>query len=473
MDGMTGQEAPRPRGPQAPLPRGMILLVATLGGFLVTFMASSVNIALPLIGAEFQASAVMLSWISMSMILVSGALLLPVGRLADTYGRVRFFILSNVLLTVALFASGFAPSAGFLLAMRALTGFCLAIGSVTSTTLVILAYPVETRGRALGLNVGGVYLGLTVGPVLGGLIVHNLGWRSLFLVVGAAALIDVILPLWKLRQVEWREPKTGKFDLPGSVLYAVSLVLLLLGFSRLPGLSGIVLVPVSIVGLALFLWWENKAADPLLPVSLLRRNRVFGFTNAAVLVNYAATSAMVFLMSLYLQYNRGLNAQTAGFVLVTGTFVQALASPWAGRLCDRLPARYVASTGMGFCVLGLLALVFLGDQTPYWYVILALCALGFGFGLFSTPATHIVMGSVDKRWLGVASATIAAVRQAGMSLSTGVAALLLAVLVGRKAIKPEDYPALLTSVRLTFLIFTALCVVGVAASLVGPRSGRD
>jgi len=448
-------------------------VVATLGGFLVTFMASSVNIALPLIGAEFHASAVMLSWISMSMILVSGALLLPIGRLADTYGRVRFFVFSMVLLTVALFASGFAPSAWVLLGMRALTGVCLAIGSVTSTTLVILAYPVESRGRALGLNIGGVYLGLTVGPVLGGLIVHNLGWRSLFLIVGAAALIDVALPVWKLRHVEWREPKAGRFDLAGSVLYAVSLVMLLLGFSWLPGVAGIVLVPVSVGGLVAFIWWESKAADPLLPVSLLRRNRVFGFTNAAVLVNYAATSAMVFLMSLYLQYNRGLNAQTAGFVLVSGTFVQAAVSPFAGRLSDRLPARYVASTGMGLCVLGLLALVFLGADTAYWYIILALCVLGFGFALFSTPATHVVMGSVDKHWLGMASATIAAVRQAGMSLSTGLAALMLAVLVGRKAIKPEDYPSLLTSVRLTFLIFTVLCVGGVVASLTGPGGAAE
>jgi MFS family permease len=451
----------------------MILLIATLGGFLVTFMASSVNIALPLIGEEFQASTVMLSWISMSMILVSGAILLPVGRLADTYGRVRFFIFSMVLFTVALFASAFAPSAWFLLGMRALTGVSLAIGSVTSTALVILAYPVESRGKALGLNIGGVYLGLTAGPILGGLIVHNLGWRALFLIVGAFALLDVILPVWKLRHLEWKEAKKAPFDLAGSIIYAVSLTSLLLGFSWLPGTGGLVLVPLSLAGLAGFVWWESRAADPLLPVSLLRNNRVFAFTNGAVLVNYAATSAMIFLMSLYLQYIRGLNAQTAGLVLVCGTFVQAVMSPVAGRLADRVPARYVATTGMILCVAGLFALVFLGETTPYWYIILALIVLGFGFALFSTPATHVVMGSVDRRLLGVASATIAAVRQAGMSLSTGVAALMLAVLVGRKVITGADYPALLTSIQLTFLIFTVLCVIGVGMSLVGPGKGEQ
>lgn len=449
----------------------MILFVATLGGFLVTFMASSVNIALPLIGEEFKASAVLLSWISVSMILVSGAILLPIGRLADTYGRVRFFIFSMVLFTVALFASAFAPSAWFLLAMRALTGVSLAIGSITSTALVILAYPAESRGRALGLNIGGVYLGLTIGPILGGLIVHNLGWRALFLIVGALALLDVVIPVWKLRHLEWKEPKKAGFDVAGSIIYAVSLTLLILGFSWLPGVGGIVLVPLSLAGLAGFIWWETRAADPLLPVWLLRRNRVFAFTNGAVLVNYAATSAMIFLMSLYLQYNRGLNAQTAGLVLVTGTFFQAVMSPVAGRLSDRVPARYVASAGMGFCVVGLFLLVFLGESTPYWHIVVALTVLGFGFAFFSTPATHVVMGSVDTRFLGVASATIAAVRQAGMSLSTGVAALMLAVFVGRNAITPADHPALLTSIRLTFLIFTVLCAIGIGMSLVGPGKG--
>jgi MFS family permease len=177
---------------------------------------------------------------------------------------------------------------------------------------------------------------------------------------------------------------------------------------------------------------------------------------------------MLFLMSLYLQYNRGLNAQKAGLVLVTGTFVQVLIAPIAGRLADRLPARYVASAGMAVSVLGLLGLSFVGENSPYWYVITMLCVLGAGVALFATPNTHAIMGSVEPRWVGVAAATIATMRQAGMSMSMGLATLVLALEVGRHEIAPADYPGLLTSVRLSFLIFTALCAVGVGASLVGP-----
>jgi MFS family permease len=285
--------------------RAMVLAVSSLGGFLVTFMASSINIALPLIEEEFHVSAVTLSWISLSYILVAGATLLPVGRIADLYGRVRIFIVSMVILTVIAFASAFAPSAAILIALRAVHGVGLAMGAATSIALVILAYPPESRGKALGLSVAGVYLGLTLGPVLGGLIVHNLGWRALFLVVGALGLVNVGLPLWKLRHVEWREPKTARFDILGSVVYAVSLTAVLLGFSLLPALFGAVSIAAGIGGLAVFLWWETRAADPLLHIDLFRRSRVFAFSNIAALIGYSATSTMLFLMSLYLPNTTG------------------------------------------------------------------------------------------------------------------------------------------------------------------------
>ena len=141
----------------------------------------------------------------------------------------------------------------------------------------------------------------------------------------------------------------------------------------------------------------------------------------------------------------------------------------AGRLADRIEARYVASAGMVLCVLGLFALSFVSATTPYWYIIAALCVLGIGFAFFSAPITHTIMSSAGPQRVGVASATLATMRQAGISMSLGIATLVLALEVGREAIEPADYPQVLSSVRLSFLIFTVLCVCGVAASLVGPK----
>jgi EmrB/QacA subfamily drug resistance transporter len=448
----------------------MVLAVTTLAGFVSTFMGSAVNIALPLIGSEFRASAVTLGWIPLAYLLAAGAVLMPVGRISDLYGRKRVFVLGTIVFTVVAFASALAPSAPVLIVLRIFQGLGAALMFATLTAMITLAYPPETRGRALGLNVAGIYLGLTLGPVLGGIIIHNLGWRALFYMVGALGVINWALPVWKLRGVDWREPKQARFDVIGSAVYALALSALLLGFSWLPGLLGVLLIVAGVAGLSAFLWWETRAADPVLNVDLLRRNRVFAFSNAAAFINYAATFAMTFLMSLYLQYTRGLDPQTAGLVLVAGTFVQAAFSPVAGRLADRVQARLVASAGMALCVVGLLAFVFLGNETPYWYIITMLCVLGLGFAFFSSPITHTIMGSVEKRYLGVASATLGTMRLSGQSISMGLATLVLAIVVGRHVIGPGDYPHLLTSVRISFAIFTVLCVLGVAASLVGPRA---
>ena len=453
--------------------RTMVLVVSALGGFLVTFMASSINIALPLIGVDFHVSAVTLSWISLSYMLVSAVCLLPAGRIADLYGRMRLFIVGMVIFTVMAFASAFAPSAPVLLAMRALHGVGLAIGSVTSTALIILAFPAQMRGRALGTNVALIYLGVPLGPGLGGMICPTLAWRALFIIVGALSLVNWVLPLWKLRGIDWREAKNARFDVLGSLLSGASLVAVLIGFSLLPDAVGVVLVAAGICGVGAFLWWETHAADPLLNLDLFRRSRVFATANAASFVNYSATSAMVFLLSLYLQYNRGLSTQTAGFVLVSGPFVQVVFSPVVGRLADRVEARYLSAGGMAAGALGLLGLSFLGAATPYWYVIAMVCLVSLGITFFATPNTLTVMGSIETRWVGVASATLSTMRQVGMSMSLGVAALVLALVVGRRVTQPVDHPHLLTSVRTSFLIFTVLCALGVVASLVGPRIGRE
>ena len=469
----AGRRAPGapPAGGRSCLPahQSMVLIVTTLAGFLSTFMGSAINIALPLIESEFHMSAVTLGWIPLAYILAAGAVFMPVGRISDLYGRMRIFVWGLAVFTAVALASAFAPSAQILIALRVIQGLGAALVFASFTAIIVLAYPPETRGRALGLNVAGVYLGLTLGPVLGGIIIHNIGWRGLFYVVGALGVINWALPVWKLRGVEWREPKRAAFDITGSVVYALGLSALLLGFSWLPGLLGVLLIVAGAVGLSAFLWWETRAADPVLNVDLLRGNRVFAFSNGAALINYAATFAMTFLMSLYLQYNRGLNPQTAGFVLVTGTFVQAAFSPVAGRLADRLQARLMTSAGMALCVLGLLAFAFLGEGTPYWYIITMLCVLGLGFAFFSSPITLTIMGSVEKRYWGVASATLGTMRLAGQNISLGLATLVLAIVVGRHAIVPGDYRHLLTSVRISFAIFTVLCVLGVGASLVGPR----
>jgi MFS family permease len=280
--------------------RNLVLAVAALSGFVATFAASAINVALPKIEEEFHLSAVALDWIPLAYVLAAAALIMAAGRMGDIFGRMKVFTIGLAGFTVFAFAAAFAPSGPVLITLRALQGLTAALLFATNIALATLSQPPATRGRALGLLTAGVYLGSSTGPVLGGLVTDYLGWRALFLLVGGFALVTCVLTFWRLRKVEWKEPREASFDVLGSAVWAVALPALLLGFTFLPELIGILLVVGGSLGLAFFLWWETRAADPILSVNLLRHNRAFAFSNAAALINYSATFALSFLMTLYL-----------------------------------------------------------------------------------------------------------------------------------------------------------------------------
>jgi EmrB/QacA subfamily drug resistance transporter len=450
----------------------LVLVVVATAEFLTTFMATAVIVAIPAIDKQWGISTVTQSWLTLGLILAVAALLMPVGKLADLFGRKRMFVSGMVAFAVIATASAFAPSASVLIMFRLLLGASTAMLYACTTALASLAYPLEKRGWALGVMVTGTYLGLTTGPVLGGVITGALGWRWVFVFTGIFAAINALLSWWGMRGIEWREPKEGHFDIMGSLLWAVALTTLLVGLSLLPGVLGGALIMVGVVGVTAFAWWETRASEPILNLDLFRESRVFTFSNVAVFINYAAVFAVTFVLSTYLQYNRGLSGEQAGLVLIATPIVQTIFAVVAGRLADRVQARLLAAAGMAVCVVGLGSLAFLGRDTAYWYIGLMLGVLGLGFAFFSTPIMHSVMGSVERRYSSVASATIATMRMTGQNVSMGIVTVVLAVVVGRKAIEVADHANLLTSVRLIFAILAGLCVLGVAAALVGPRKSE-
>lgn len=448
------------------------LLVSTAASFMTPFMASTVNIALPSIGRTFVMDAIALSWVATAYLLAAAMFLVPFGRLADIYGRKRIFIYGVIAYTVVSLLSAAAPSGTFLILLRGLQGVAGAMIFGTGVAILTSVYPVSERGRVLGINVAAVYVGLSVGPFAGGFLTQHLGWRSVF--VANALLGGFIIPLvlWRLRG-EWAEARGERFDIPGSILYSISLIVIMYGFSTLPAIQGMWTILLGVSALVAFVLWELRVKNPLLDISLFRHNTVFAFSNMAALINYSATSAVTFLLSIYLQYIKGLNPQTAGFILISQPVVMALFSPLAGRLSDRIEPRVVASLGMTFIVIGLALFAFFGGETSLLMVTINLVLLGFGFALFSSPNTNAVMSAVEKRWYGVAAATLATMRLTGQMLSMGIVMLIIAVTMGRVAITPEYYPEFLKGMKASFIIFSALCVVGIFASLARGKVRQD
>ncbi len=440
------------------------LVAATMASFLTPFLGSSINVALPAIGASLGLNAVSLSWVATSFILTSAVCLVPLGRVADMIGRRKVFLSGMGLFTLSSLGCGLARSASALIAFRSLQGVGAAMIFGTGLAILISVYPPGERGRVIGLNATAVYTGLSVGPFIGGLLTHRWGWPSVFLASVPLGLTTWVVA-WRGLKGEWKGDPTVRFDPIGTGLYALTLIGLMMGLTVVSGIPGVMLVGAALLTFAGFLRWERRVAHPVLDVALLAGNAVFARSNLAALINYSATFAVTFLLSIHLQSIRGLDPRQAGLVLLAQSVVMAAVSPVAGRLSDRLEPRIVASLGMGFTIVGLLWLASLPAQVPLRAIIGALVVLGIGFGLFSSPNTNAVMSSVEKRHYGVASATLGTMRLVGQMLSMGVAAAVLAFFVGPAALSPEMQPRFLAAERVVLLIFAALCGLGTFASL--------
>jgi EmrB/QacA subfamily drug resistance transporter len=441
------------------------LIVTTLSSFLTPLAASAVNIALPSIGKEFGMDAISLSWVATAFIVTAAMFLVPFGRLADIYGRKRIFIYGTWMFTISSFFLGISSSAHILIFFRALQGVGGAMVFGTGIAILSSVFPLGERGKVLGINVAAVYLGLSFGPFLGGLLTQHLGWRSVFLLNVPFGLIIIIFGIWKLTE-EWSGARGETFDFIGSLVYSLMLLAIMYGFSLLPRVSSVVVILVGIAGVWLFVYLERRVKSPILDVSLFRMNKVFIFSNMAALINYCATFAVGFLLSFYLQYIEGLSPQNAGMILVSQPIVQAIFSPVAGRMSDRIEPRIVASTGMALTATGLFLLAMLKEGSALWFIIASLFLLGFGFALFSSPNTNAIMSSVESRLYGVASATLGTMRLIGQMFSMGIAMLIFTLYMGEVEILPEYYPLLLRSTKVAFTIFGVLCVGGTFASLI-------
>lgn len=441
-----------------------VLVITTLSSFLTPFMGSSVNIALPTISNEFAMDAVLLSWVSISFIMAAAMFLVPFGRIADIYGRKRIFTCGILIYTVSSLLTAFSTSASMLIFFRILQGIGGAMIFGTGMAILISVFPVGERGKALGINVAAVYLGLSLGPFLGGFLTQHFGWRSIFLANVPLGLIMIALIFCKLKG-EWAEARGERFDFVGSLIYSLTLIAIMYGFSLLPSMSGAWLIAMGALGVLAFIKWEMKTESPVLDINLFRNNRTFAFSNLAALINYCATFAVNFLLSLYLQYIKGISPQNTGLILVSQPIVMAIFSPFAGRLSDRFEPRIVASIGMALTVIGLLFLTFLSEKTSLEFIITTLILLGFGFALFSSPNTNAIMSSVEKRFYGIASGTLGTMRLTGQVLSMGIAVLIFATYIGRVQITPEYYPLFLKSAKVAFIIFSVLCFFGTFASL--------
>ena len=428
------------------------------------FMGSSVNLALPVIAQEFKIDAVILTWIPTAYLLSSAVCLVPFGRLADLYGRKKIFGFGIVAFTLSSLLCAVASSALQLILFRILQGVGSAMIFATGLAILTSAFPPHERGKVLGISVAAVYTGLSVGPVVGGLLTQHFTWRSVFLVNLPFGIAILLLVLFRLKE-EWAEAKGEAFDLKGSIIYGIGLTAVICGVSLLPAMKSLGLLVFGAAALCAFVVWERRTKSPVFPVDLFTANRVFALSSLAAFINYSATFAVTFLLSLYLQHVKGLGPRDAGLILISQPVVMAAFSPVAGWLSDKIEPRIVATSGMLLTGIGLVPFIFLDQGSSFTFLLSGLVILGIGFALFSSPNMNAIMGSVEKRFYGLASGAVGTMRLLGMMISMGTATVVFALFIGRVEINEANYPALVKSTRILFTLFSILCFSGTFASM--------
>lgn len=450
--------------------KNIILLICTILNFIAVFASNAVNIIIPTVAAEFHMSNIVQNWITIIFFLVMAMLSIPAGQISGKYGLKKVTIITSALFIIISIVNVFVTSSEQFLFCRLVLGLILAFINVTSMAMVVSAFEPQERGKALGLNITGVYVGLSLSPFLGGVLNYQLGWRSVILF--AVPLLIVIIALLLRIDDEWVTFEGIPIDIKGSVAYGIGIALFIYGFTILNETLGVILTVVGIMILIVFALIELRQEHPVFDIKFLK-NHEFLSANLASLCAYLATFAVTTILNYHLQYIKGFDSQTAGIILLVAPVCQVILAPIAGRLADKHIPQILAAIGMALGTISLVLFSTLSFETSLEFVIVSMIIYGVGFGLFSPPNTSVIMGSVPPKDTSVASASVSTVRTVGQAMSMGILTLIFAFVMGNVAIVPDVYPLLISSCQITCIICVGLCLASVFASLVGFRSKKE
>ena len=420
-------------------PRRWAILGVLVVSLLIVVLDNTVlNIALPTIQRDLDASAGELVWAIDSYILAFAALLFTWGALGDRYGRKRILVIGLFIFAIASAASAFAATPGQLIAFRAIMGVGGAAVMPTTLAIITVVFPPHERGKAIGAWAGAVGAAVALGPVLGGLLLQHPEWSSWITGNdwGAVFLINVpiviigLVGIWRVVP-ETRDPHPRRLDLIGLVLSIVGLTLVVYGIihasSTLSWTDPGVVLPMigGVAVLAIFLIYEARSDHKSFDVSLFA-NRGYAVSLAAVTLAFFALSGITFTLPFYLQILRGYDTLIAGLCFVPFALGQILAAPRSATMVLRFGYRAVMTTGLVLVALSLVSLFFVELDTPLWIILVVFFVFGFGMGNVIAPASTVMQNVLPLARAGAGSAVQNTVRQVGGALGVAIIGTVLA-----------------------------------------------
>ena len=452
--------------------RNFVLLTIFISSFLTAFSVYTTVISVRKIGTELNMDVVTLGWVSTIFLLAAAMFQIPFGKISDLYGRKKVFLIGVVIFTISSVLLAFTSTSSTFIVFRFIQGLGAALIYATGNAILTATFPTSQRGKVIGINVTGVYIGLTLSPLLGGIMTENFGWRSQFWFNIPFGVLIIFLVLLKFKG-EWTSEKKEKFDYLGSIVYALFLFFLIFALSLFPNIQAYIFIVISLIGAIFFILWEKKIKTPMVDFNLFKNNRYFTFSCLVSIFFYVSTIALALLLSLFMQYLKDMSPQEAGYILLIQPLIQAIFSPIAGKISDKIESRRLVSVGILITLIGIAPLLFITSDFPVYLIAISSGIIGLGIAFFSSPNTRAIMSSIPKGSLGIASSIEGTMRTIGQILSFGILTIVFAVIIGNVTITPMYYPQFITSARLICSVFMGLTIVSLIFSILRGKKYSD
>lgn len=447
-----------------------IITAGSLATIIVAFLLNAAPVTLPSIAKAFAMNNVLQNWVDTLYLLSIAVFSIPCGKICEKYGIKKVLKVGLIIFFIGTLGTGLSQNAIMLLVFRAILGIAAAILNVASIALIVESMDNDKKGPAVAVAVAAVYVGIALAPILGGSLIFNFGWQSLFY----ATLPFILLNYFLVHKIdgEIRHDDDNKFDMTGSILYSIGIILFIYGFTRILETVGQIITIAGIILLIGFGLWELRNKNPIFEMRLFRNIR-FSAANLACLFSYFATFMTTYVYNYHMQYIMGMNSQLAGMYLIITPAIMVVMSVLSGELIKKVQAEIVTGVGLLILTVAFIIMCFLSRTTPLYVLLIAMGLHGIGYGLFSSPNTLLITTTVPPQESSKASASLSAMRLIGQTVSLGIFTTVFAIIMGNVAIVPEYYDLLLNSCHVIMILAVIFVFIGAVISFVGLKGTQE
>ncbi len=446
------------------------IIITSITTFFVAYVSSAISIALPIMAKYFYMDDILQNWISLVYLLVIAVFSIPCGFFSKKYGLKNSLLIGTIIFLAGSIFSPLANSSAIIIASRAIEGLGAAFLYVSGTAIIVKAVPDKIRGLALGINLSTFYIGLTIAPFLGGFLSSHYGWQTIFYIQIPFLIVAIFLIFFKIHQ-NWITVNNEPIDVVGLIFSSLAILILMYGFTILNQIQGIILIIIGIIITLFYIKWSLKQKYPTFNLRLFK-NTNFATSNIASLTSYIGIYVLTYVLNYHFQYINGFSSQLSGTLLIIAPLIMTFSAILSGRVSDKKNPQLISMIGLMMVLICTIMITFMNKTSSLNYIILAMIFYGIGYGLFASPNTKVIMSSVPSKENSTASASVAASKYIGKTISLALFTVIFSIIMGNVSINPSNYALVILSSQITCGICTLFIIIALISTIIGYKSNR-